>query len=433
MVSTAKIIVAQANQIPYSYSAWYDSVAALYRAKSFVPNGTDYSGPDAATAYNAALAALSPGGSFFLKGGTYPLSTSLLQPNNVNILGEGMYNTILQAPSAGVAIDKKSPDTAGSNVSGCRIADLTITGNNNGDVGIRGGIDFAQGSRYMDCDFSHLRILNCDTGILLSRGCYRNTLYRNVIEHSIRCVQFGVVGAADGANANFIFGGRYANTASGAVAAVNVQFADSICFFGGDYFNGPIGIRLDFASECFLSGVRGEGNTTADVLLTANATNNTVDPSNLVSSTSINNSGVNTVIRQVPIKGIANRMTGGIVYGFLESSPGLGASNPAYYFDDGAFVRKALLSYNLSSSRWEFTIPGSAVRVAIDGGTGKTTLINGISTTLGGGSITQILTKAGAPLDTDFTNPLDGLLVYDTTNHKLWSRDGGVWKGVVLT
>jgi hypothetical protein len=41
--------------------------------------------------------------------------------------------------------------------------------------------------------------------------------------------------------------------------------------------------------------------------------------------------------------------------------------------------------------------------------------------------------KAGAPVDADFPTPIDGLLVVDTTNNKLWARLGGVWKGTVLT
>jgi len=40
--------------------------------------------------------------------------------------------------------------------------------------------------------------------------------------------------------------------------------------------------------------------------------------------------------------------------------------------------------------------------------------------------------KAGTPLDTDFTSPVDGMIAVDSTASKIWCRVGGVWKGVVV-
>ena len=42
------------------------------------------------------------------------------------------------------------------------------------------------------------------------------------------------------------------------------------------------------------------------------------------------------------------------------------------------------------------------------------------------------LYKAGAPVDGDFAVPVDGLVAVDSTNNKIWTRIGGVWKGVVV-
>jgi hypothetical protein len=39
-------------------------------------------------------------------------------------------------------------------------------------------------------------------------------------------------------------------------------------------------------------------------------------------------------------------------------------------------------------------------------------------------------TKAGAPVDADFTNPVDGMLAVDTTNHALYFRSGGTWRSI---
>ena len=44
-----------------------------------------------------------------------------------------------------------------------------------------------------------------------------------------------------------------------------------------------------------------------------------------------------------------------------------------------------------------------------------------------------IKTKAGAPVDADFTNPIDGMLAVDTTNSRLYVRVGDTWKFTALT
>ncbi len=43
-----------------------------------------------------------------------------------------------------------------------------------------------------------------------------------------------------------------------------------------------------------------------------------------------------------------------------------------------------------------------------------------------------VMTKAGAPVDGDFTNPQDGLLVVDKTNNRIYVRTQGTWKSVAL-
>jgi len=43
-----------------------------------------------------------------------------------------------------------------------------------------------------------------------------------------------------------------------------------------------------------------------------------------------------------------------------------------------------------------------------------------------------VKTKAGTPVDADYTGPADGMLAVDTTANKIWARVGGVWKGVVI-
>lgn len=45
-----------------------------------------------------------------------------------------------------------------------------------------------------------------------------------------------------------------------------------------------------------------------------------------------------------------------------------------------------------------------------------------------------VLIKAGAPSDSDFlTTPPDGTLALDSTNHRLYIRDGAAWKYATLT
>jgi hypothetical protein len=40
--------------------------------------------------------------------------------------------------------------------------------------------------------------------------------------------------------------------------------------------------------------------------------------------------------------------------------------------------------------------------------------------------------KAGTPTDADTFNPVDGMMILDSTANKIWVRLGGLWKGVVV-
>lgn len=46
--------------------------------------------------------------------------------------------------------------------------------------------------------------------------------------------------------------------------------------------------------------------------------------------------------------------------------------------------------------------------------------------------LAAVKVKAGAPTDADYSGPVDGLVVVDTTNSKIWARTGGAWKGVAI-
>lgn len=41
--------------------------------------------------------------------------------------------------------------------------------------------------------------------------------------------------------------------------------------------------------------------------------------------------------------------------------------------------------------------------------------------------------KAGVPVDGDFTSPIDGMIAVDSTDNKIYVRIGGAWKGVLMT
>ena len=45
----------------------------------------------------------------------------------------------------------------------------------------------------------------------------------------------------------------------------------------------------------------------------------------------------------------------------------------------------------------------------------------------------RMKTKAGIPTDADTTVDADGVVILDTTNHRLYIRDGGAWKYAALT
>jgi parallel beta-helix repeat protein len=58
---------------------------------------------------------------------------------------------------------------------------------------------------------------------------------------------------------------------------------------------------------------------------------------------------------------------------------------------------------------------------------GKVDWASGIGTNLVTGSVAQVNVKFGAPSDSDFINPQDGLLVVDNQHNTLWERASGAW------
>jgi hypothetical protein len=81
--------------------------------------------------------------------------------------------------------------------------------------------------------------------------------------------------------------------------------------------------------------------------------------------------------------------------------------------------------------RWRFTDTAHLISVtdgAGDIGQSGATRPRNIYLT---GSI-AVKTKAGAPVDGDYTNPVDGMVAVDTTNNKWYVRIGGTWKGVTV-
>ena len=44
----------------------------------------------------------------------------------------------------------------------------------------------------------------------------------------------------------------------------------------------------------------------------------------------------------------------------------------------------------------------------------------------------SIMTKAGAPSDSDVDLAVDGSIVIDTANHRIYVRSGGTWKSAAL-
>jgi hypothetical protein len=44
----------------------------------------------------------------------------------------------------------------------------------------------------------------------------------------------------------------------------------------------------------------------------------------------------------------------------------------------------------------------------------------------------SIMTKAGTPSDSDVELAVDGTIVIDTANHRIYVRSGGTWKSAAL-
>jgi len=72
-------------------------------------------------------------------------------------------------------------------------------------------------------------------------------------------------------------------------------------------------------------------------------------------------------------------------------------------------------------------ISGSTAPLGRINSFGRIDYSSGISTNLVTGSVIQVNVKFGAPSDSDFTNPIDGLLVVDNQHNTLWERASGAW------
>lgn len=70
---------------------------------------------------------------------------------------------------------------------------------------------------------------------------------------------------------------------------------------------------------------------------------------------------------------------------------------------------------------------------AIAADTGFVSTLGTTSTSLAPASICLAPAKAGAPADTDFTNPQDGLVAIDSTDARIYVRYGGAWHYAALT
>jgi hypothetical protein len=84
------------------------------------------------------------------------------------------------------------------------------------------------------------------------------------------------------------------------------------------------------------------------------------------------------------------------------------------------------------ADRWQIPAAGHLLAVADNtydiGAAGATRPRNLF---VGGAVATGV--KAGAPVDADVNTPTDGMLRVDTTNHRLYVRDGGTWRYATLT
>src|SRR2546427_12704513 len=87
MVSTTPLLLNKAEHHPYSYEVFYDSVDGLYKAKSGLIGGIDYSDPAAGTVIQNVINALSTGGRVFIKAGTYTLNNALSLKTGISIQG----------------------------------------------------------------------------------------------------------------------------------------------------------------------------------------------------------------------------------------------------------------------------------------------------------------------------------------------------------
>jgi len=187
--------------------------------------GLEYSGLSAFTAINTAFTALtSSGGKVFLREGTFPIGTNILQiPGNVHLVGSGIDQSIITGTgyTTGSATDIiQNLHWASGADSNIRIADLTVQGDNTGAgaaaTGNHGNAIWLAGVtdyviERVKCKYYlsfGINIAGANAGVLPTPGtCYNGWIERNtVLSQKSGCVRAGnVVGLH--IEENYISGG----------------------------------------------------------------------------------------------------------------------------------------------------------------------------------------------------------------------------------
>ena len=114
------------------------------------------------------------------------------------------------------------------------------------------------------------------------------------------------------------------------------------------------------------------------------------------------------------------------LYVRADGSVGIGTNSPTGKFTvSGSTTGKSLVVLNETGDQ--------ALLTASASGTTKFTINhNGLVNATAGGIAT--FTKAGTISDSDFADtPVDGMTAYDTTNHRLYYREGGAWSYIAKT
>ncbi|MBI1747833.1 MAG: hypothetical protein HYR55_14795 [Acidobacteria bacterium] len=256
------------TQSSFSYLIFKDG--ATINAQNGVNGTIDFTGADAATVIQSAIAALTQGGFIFIKEGTYLLnSTLLITKGSITLEGQGRERTILTLPSGStptVAISVDGTGTSGG-IYNITLRNFSIDGPN--QTGTQQGIKVNTVYR---STIEGMYVSNLGShGIEWITGFYNRIVHCHVENLGASPTPAHGIYLHNTVNASEVLH-THVRACSG--AALRIETAtDGVAVIGGSYQSSQYGIQAGQMNNLHLTDIYFEGNTSYDLYVAPGGNN----------------------------------------------------------------------------------------------------------------------------------------------------------------